>query len=268
MKTVQWEELTAGSLLEAAKETGGACLLPVGSLEKHGEHLPVGTDTIVVHSLCVAAARLEPAVVFPGRYLAAVSELKCHPGAVSLPTHLLLQTWEHLCDEIARNGFHKIVIVNGHGGNRNILPQLIFECLNRRKDYVLYLARVRNSPEVSKILETDYHAHACECETSIVMHLRRDLVEAEKIGMLDGTPQRDFDIGNVYSSVDWYSLHPTNYAGDARTSSPEKGKALLEDRARCLADMIARIKQDQRVPELLAEFYRRGEEFRDAAGTQ
>jgi creatinine amidohydrolase len=260
MKTVQWEELTSGSLVEAAGQTGGVCLLPVGSLEKHAEHLPVG-----VHALCVAAARIEPAVVFPGQFLAAVSELKCHPGAVALPARLLLETWERLCEEISRNGFHKIVIVNGHGGNRYILPQLIFECLNQPKDFVLYLARVRNDPELSKrLLKTDYHAHACECETSIVMHLRRDLVEAEKIGMLDGTPQRDFDIGDVYSSVDWYSLHPTNYGGDARTSSAEKGKLLFEDRARRLAEMIAKIKRDARVPQLLEEFYTRTEDFRNA----
>ncbi len=214
------------------------------------------------------SGRREPAVVFPGQFLANVNELKCHPGAVSLPTHLLLQTWEHLCDEISRNGFHKIVIVNGHGGNRYILPQLVFECLNRRKDYALYLARVRNDPELTgRLLETDYHAHACECETSIVMHLRGDLVERERIGVLDGTPQRDFDIGEVYSSVDWYSLHPTNYAGDARRASAEKGRALFEDRVQRLADIIGRIKRDERVPELLGEFYDRCEDFRGAAHT-
>ena len=51
----------------------------------------------------IAAAEIEPAVVFPPQHLAVVPELKCHPGAVSIPTHLLIQTWEHLCDEISRN---------------------------------------------------------------------------------------------------------------------------------------------------------------------
>jgi len=266
MRTVCWEELTAGGLLEAAREAGGVCLLPVGSLEKHAEHLPVGTDTLVVHRLCIEAARVEPAVVFPPQHLAAVSELRCHPGAVSIPSDLLLRVWERLCDEIARNGFRKIVLVNGHGGNRYILPQLIFECLNRRKAYALYLPRVSNDPDLARrLLETDYHAHACECETSVVMHLMGDLVEAEKIGALDGRPQRDFDIGDVYTSVDWYSNHPTNYAGDARPASAEKGKALFEDRVRCLAEIVGTIKRDQRVPERLAEFYDRCEAFRDAA---
>jgi len=257
MSTVCWDEMTAGDLVAAVEATGGVCLLPVGSLEKHAEHLPVGTDTLTVHRLCIAAAEIEPAVVFPPQHLAAVSELKCHPGAVSIPTHLLIRTWECLCDEISRNGFRKIVLVNGHGGNRNLLPQLIFECLNSRKDYALYLPHISDSPEARALLETDLHAHACECETSVMMHLYPDLVQAARIGDLDGARQRDFDIGDVYTSVDWYSNHPTNYAGDARTAAAEKGKILFEGRARRLAGMIAKIRADQRVPELLAEFYDR-----------
>jgi creatinine amidohydrolase len=260
MARVCWEEMTAADLVRAATEWGGVCLLPIGSLEKHAEHLPLGTDFIAAHRVAKAAAAIEPAVVFPPITLAVVSELRCHPGSVSLPSDLLLKTWELVCDEIARNGFRKIVIVNGHGGNRNLIPQLVMECLNRRKPYALYFHRREDDPALTKrLLETDYHSHACECETSVMMHLAPDLVRPEQIGVLDGRRQRDFDIGGAYSSVDWYSNHPTNYAGDARPASAEKGQLLFEARARHLAEVVAKIKRDQRVPELLAEFYDRAD---------
>ncbi len=260
MNHLSWEDLTAGDFVAAVRDTGGVCLLPIGSLEKHAEHLPLGTDAIAVHRLCVAAAALEAAVVFPPQFLAVVSELRCHPGAVSLPSDLLLKTWECLCDEIARNGFKKIVLVNGHGGNRFLLPQLVLHCLNVRKDYALYLYRGGDDPALRRtLLKTALHNHACECETSIMMHLVPDLVQPDKIGLLDGREQRNFDIGEAYSSVDWYSNHPTNYAGDARPASAEKGRLLFDARARRLADTVAKIKRDERVLELLAEFHERAD---------
>ena len=261
---LSWENTT----FEIAAAGVDLALLPVGAIEQHSYHLPIGTDWLSVQAVARLAAERLNALLLPALPYGNSQEHQGFIGTIWLRPETLARAVTDIVDALVHHGIRRIVIVNGHGGNRYILPQLIFECLNRRKDYALYLARVQNDPALrQRLLETHYHAHACECETSIVMHLRGDLVEAEKIGMLDGTPQRDFDIGDVYSSVDWYSLHPTNYAGDARTSSPEKGKALFEDRARRLADIIARIKQDQRVPELLAEFYGRCEDFRGAAST-
>ncbi len=259
MKKVNWEQMTGGELVKAVKTTGGVCLVPIGCLEKHAEHLPVGTDVLVASAIATAAARIEPAVVFPVQHLAVTNELKCWPGVIATPTHLLIRMWENLCDEIARNGFRKIVLVNYHGGNRFLLGQFVIELMDRPRDYAVYWPRNLDDPVLrKKLMKSRYEAHAGELETSAVMHLHPDLVRQDMIGALDGRPQRDFDLGgDVYTSADWYSLHPDHYGGDAHGADAEKGKLHFESMVAKLARIVRRIRKDRRVPELLAEYYRR-----------
>ena len=107
MRTVMWDELTAHELRAAAKACRGVCILPIGCLEKHAEHLPIGTDVIIGGALGKAAAEVEPAVVFPSHPFGSVMNLRCHAGVVALPSRMLLELWESLCDNIARDEGHK-----------------------------------------------------------------------------------------------------------------------------------------------------------------
>ena len=257
MPEVQWERMTVEGLIASARACGGVCLLPIGSLEKHAYHLPLGTDTLVAHRLCVAAAQREPAVVFPAQCLGQVSEGRCHVGGVSITSAVMLAMWEQITDDIARNGFGKIVLVSWHGGNRFLTQQFVIELLNRRKDYAVYVPKELDDPDAQRVLETDYNAHASESETAIMLHLFPELVKMGRVGPIDGAPQRDFDLGKVYSSVDWFSQHPQHYGGDARTATARKGAVLFEGQVKTLAEMVKRIKRDRRVPRLLAEFYDR-----------
>jgi creatinine amidohydrolase len=264
MSTVQWEQMTVEGLIASAKACGGVCLLPIGSLEKHAYHLPLGTDTLVAQRVCVAAAQREPAVVFPAQCLGQVSEGRCHVGGVAITSEVMLRMWEQITDDIARNGFKKIVLVSWHGGNRFLTYQFTIELLNRRKDYAVYVPKELDDPAAQGVLDTDYNAHASESETSIMLHLHPELVRMDRIGPIDGRPQRDFDLGKVYSSVDWYSQHPQHYGGDARTATAAKGKVLFEGQVNTLVEMVRRIKRDRRVPQLLAEFYDRADKLDQA----
>ena len=78
---MQWENLTSPDFATAVRETG-VCILTFGVLERHSEHLPLGTDYLNGHKLaCLAAAR-EPAVVFPPFYFGQIYEARCFPGTV------------------------------------------------------------------------------------------------------------------------------------------------------------------------------------------
>ncbi|HOI53704.1 MAG TPA: creatininase family protein, partial [Phycisphaerae bacterium] len=121
---MEWTRMTGPQLAEAARDCG-VCLLPIGSLEAHGRHLPVGTDGLTTEAVCRAAAEAEPCVVAPMIWYSHVREMKATVGAVALDTGLLMPLVETVCDEIARNGFRKIILVNHHGGNRNWLPLLM-----------------------------------------------------------------------------------------------------------------------------------------------
>ena len=259
MKTMLWQEMAAHELVAAVRATGGVCLVPIGCLEKHAEHLPIGTDVLAAEAIAQGAARLEPAVVFPAQHLAVTNELKSFAGVIATPTHLLIQVWENLLDEIARNGFKKIVLVNFHGGNRFLLGQLIIDLMDRPRDYVVYWPRRLEDPELSKkLMESDYESHAGELETSLIMHLRPELVHRDAIGLLDGRPQRPAQPfgADVYTSADWFSLHPTHYGGDARAATAAKGKAVFEAAVKTLAGGVEKIKSDKKLPGMLAEYYR------------
>jgi creatinine amidohydrolase len=263
-KTVRWDHMTTEGLAQACRASGGVCLLPIGAMEKHALHLPLGTDALIAQRLCEAAAEREQAVVFPSQYLGQVTESRCHYGNIAINTEIMLKLWEQMTDEIARNGFKKIILASWHGGNRFLTNQFVVELLQKRRDYALYVPKGYGDEAATGVLETDYNAHASESETSIVLHLFGDLVRMDRVGPLDGSPQRDFDLGEVYSSVDWYSQHPQHYGGDARTATAEKGLLLFNLQVKTLAEMIRRIKKDQRVGQLLGEFYDRCDKLDEA----
>src|SRR5690606_29127243 len=123
---MRWENLTAKQLEVAARDTG-VCLVPLGVLETHGPHLPLGTDVFIAHALACRAAEREPAVVFPPLPFGKVYEAAPFPGAVALKPDLLVALAENTFDEIGRNGFEKILLVNGHGGNRAWI-QFLVQC--------------------------------------------------------------------------------------------------------------------------------------------
>jgi creatinine amidohydrolase len=120
--SVHWEELTADDFRSAIEQAKGTCLLPFGILEKHGQHLPLGTDLLKVRYVVLRAAEQEYAVVFPEYYFGQIFEARHEPGTVAYSTHLQLDLLQETTNEMARNGCKKIIIVNGHGGNENLLP--------------------------------------------------------------------------------------------------------------------------------------------------
>src|SRR6202023_998310 len=117
MLSVHWEELTASDFREGIHRSLGTCLLPFGILEKHGPHLPLGTDLLNVRYASLQAASEEYAVVFPEYYFGQIFEAKHEPGTIAYSMELQLRLLQETADEMARNGCKKIIIVHGHGGN-------------------------------------------------------------------------------------------------------------------------------------------------------
>jgi creatinine amidohydrolase len=137
--SVHWEELTADEFRSAIERSRSTCLLPFGILEKHGEHLPLGTDLLKVRYAALHAAEEEYAVVFPEYYFGQIFEARHEPGTIAYSTHLQLDLLQETTDEMARNGCKKIIIVNGHGGNENLLPFFAQTQLEKAHDYVVYV---------------------------------------------------------------------------------------------------------------------------------
>jgi creatinine amidohydrolase len=264
---MQWEALTSTDFAAAVQQTG-VCVLPLGVLERHSEHLPLGTDFLNAHRIACLAAEKEPAVVFPPFYFGQIYEARCFPGALTLRPTLLLELLQAVLDEIGRNGFRKIILFNGHGGNAHLLPFLAQSSLWEEKPYHLYLFQDALNEEREKawqaIVETPLHGHACECETSITLANFPELVKMERVPPQPGEPRgRMSHLKGNYSGIWWYADYPEHYAGDARSASAEKGRALRQLLVDSLAEFIAAVKADQAVEALEKEFFSRERTLRE-----
>lgn len=178
--SVHWEELTASDFREGIRRSQGTCLLPFGILEKHGPHLPLGTDLLDVRYAALHAAEQEYAVVFPEYYFGQIAEARHEPGTMAYSRNLQLALLQETTDEMARNGCKKILIVNGHGGNDSLLPFFAQTQLDKPHDYVVYVFDERTPHEGGPPKKTKIDMHAGESETSKMMVSRPDLVRQER----------------------------------------------------------------------------------------
>ena len=261
---MRWEELTGDLFPQGVKEAQGVCLLPLSCIERHGHHLPLGTDMYIGRELCNRAAALEPAVVFPDFVFTQILEARHYPGCIGIEPELIVRLMENACREIARNGLKKIVIVNAHGGNDHLIHYFAQIQLATRRDYVVYIAQpphVEEDAEVDSQWETSVDGHAGEQESSAILAIRPDLVHKETLPT-DGEgmplerlkPLRDL---GVDTGVWWYADHPSHYRGDGIPATAEKGERWLAARARALAKTIRLIKDDREALRLQDEFFGR-----------
>ena len=260
---MHWEELTGDEFPEAVAKAKGVCLVPLSCLERHGHHLPLGTDLLIGHELCQRAAALEPAIVFPDIFFTQILEARHYPGTIALSPELILQLLEEICREIARNGLPKIVLVSSHGGNEHLVRFFAQSQLKSRRDYVVYVAAPPLSAEdassVEAQWETTVDGHAGESETSQILAIRPELVHIEAIlAASEGMPLervRALSEMGIYTGIWWYADHPTHYRGDGRPASQAKGERELTARTKALAEAIRLIKEDGVTRRLQDEFY-------------
>lgn len=258
---VQWEELTASDFPTAVKRAAGVCLLPIGVIEKHGPHLPLGTDVMAARAAAIGAAQREYAVVFPHYYFGQIYEARHQPGCITIPPELLTSLLQEVCDEIQRNGFDKVLIVNGHGGNTHWLSYFCQTQLSSPRDYVVYIARRPREPgleqQVNRLRKTDFGGHACELESSRLLAIRPELVQLDRAGEESGRPQRRLRIEQAYTGIFWYADFPNHYAGDAAPANRQLGELELEAEIRGLAKVIRAVKRDRSARQLQDEFFGR-----------
>ncbi|MFL6276147.1 MAG: creatininase family protein [Blastocatellia bacterium] len=259
----RWDELTASDWPKALEKSAYTCILPIGILEKHGPHAPMGSDLIQVREYAARVTKSEYAVVFPDYFYGQIYEARHQPGTFALPSHLVWEMLDATCEEIARNGFKKILIVNGHGGNPQLLRFFVQSQLERRRDYVVYFYDPGAEPDlaetVSKLRKSDpaTDMHAGERETSTLLYLRPDLVKMEHATDESGENQKRLALPDLYTAIWWYAAFPNHYAGEGAKASRELGQAMVEYRIASLARALRTVKADTKTPEIQKEFFDR-----------
>jgi creatinine amidohydrolase len=259
----RWDELTASDWNAAVEKAGRTAILPIGILEKHGAHAPIGSDLIHVREWAARATKQEYAVVFPDYFYGQIYEARHQPGTFALPSRLVWELLDATCDEIARNGFKKILIINGHGGNPNFLRFFVQAQLEKRRDYVVYFHDPAPDPvlneQVTKLRKSDAAGdqHAGERETSTLMFLRPDLVKQDRAASESGANQRRLSLPDLYTGIWWYASFPNHYAGDGAAATRELGQVLTDQRVGSIVKALRTIKADTKTPALQQEFFDR-----------
>jgi creatinine amidohydrolase len=253
MEPVEWAHLTAPELKEKA-EAGALVVLPMASLEQHGPHLPTIVDTRLATEVSVRAARIlarsEPVVVLPCQWMGLSEHHFPFGGTISLDYATFHNVLRSICRSLRADGFRRLFIVNGHGGNTDPLAVSTRELAHEfgmavvGGTYWLIAAE-----EIGALLATQRNVqHACEAETSMMLAVepslvRRGQIEAAARGVIApnevaGTGQGDRP--GIQRFRSFAERAPgTGVRGDPRAATAEKGEALVEAIAHKLAEVMA-----------------------------
>jgi creatinine amidohydrolase len=255
--SVHWEELTAADFRSAIQKSGGTCLLPFGILEKHGPHLPLGTDLLDVRHAALAAAQKEYVVVFPEYYFGQIFEARHEPGTIAYSSHIQLALLQETTDEMARNGCKKVIIVNGHGGNESLLPYFAQTQLATPHDYVVYVLPIVDTPPGGPAKKsTGPDMHAGEGETSSMLVSRPDLVHMDRANQQSGADLARLKLPEeLYTAIWWYARFPEHYSGNGSVATKELGEFKMNGWIDAIVKSIQAVKADQTSLQLQNEFY-------------
>ena len=257
-----WEEFTASDFVEAVKKSEGVCIVPVGVIEKHGPHLPLGTDVYIVREISRRAADKEYCIVYPyyfvGQNFSAISQ----PGAITYSSEFMFEMLDETCREIARNGIKKIILVTMHSGNMSFLNYFCQEQMESPRDYVVYAGRPTGNAEtqrkIREMRKTTAGEHADELETSAMLVIRPDLVKKDRIASESGVKQNLSPLVEM-TGFRFYAQYPNHYAGDAKDANAALGEINLEGSTEELIRWIKTVKADKSMPQLQDVFFKKSQ---------
>jgi len=253
---MEWIRLSETEIAALRRRSGGVALLPLASIESHGPHLPLGSDPVSLRYVMKKAVQLEPAAVLPELPYSYVLEATRRPGAIHIDSALLMRLVENICDEVARNGFRKIVLVHGHGGNVALHWMFCKRILELGKPYAVY--SIQPLPDMDgfmkPILETKVTGHACEMEASMVMAADESLVNLKRLHGRVFKCQEAPGVSPAFTTVEWVSRWPEMAVGDASRATRGKGVKILDEWARRVAETVRKVKKDRVVMRVMAEF--------------
>lgn len=269
-----WENLKESEFPYAVERSKGICVIPIGAMEKHGPHMPVGTDNIIAFETACLAAKLEPVVIFPTFGFGNVNGLQHINGSICFSNKLLLDYLTELCREIARSGFKKILFLNSHGGNPPLLSTLCNSMRERKNDYVvMYTNSYGTSPEDMRkafaerrgdfpyITDEDVEiteryfekpraeGHADFDELLLVHALLPETIDISLMKTESGESVHrtdHLDKFGIYSGGTWIANYPNSYVASYFPYVTERlSKAYLQIRVKYISEIFKTVREDE-----------------------
>ena len=213
--------------------------------------LPLGTDTLLAQAVALAAAKQVPdVVVLPPPWYGFSAHHMRFPGSITLRAETLIALCEDIVGSVVAHGFRRILIVNGHGGNAAVIDLLATTLGQRhygraRIATLTYFTLAAEAIAQLRRSAPGGMGHACEFETSMVQHLRPELVKIEQAETCYPDPGSRYLTTDLLGAQairlyhDFGDLSPTGTLGDPAFASPEAGKAFFAAVTDELAAFIA-----------------------------
>ncbi len=248
-----WHEMTTTEVaaLDAARVIA---VLPVAAIEQHGPHLPLAVDAIINEGILTRALELVPeqlpVTVLPILAIGRSDEHGDFPGTLSLSPETAIRLWGEVAEGVAKAGICKLVLFNSHGGQPQLLDIVGRNLRIKHRMLVVQVNSYRLIDATRSFGEAEvrHGIHGGAIETSMMLHLRPELVHMDKATNFVPASLRmaeDYRSVGPHGAVpfSWLSqdLHPAGACGDATKASVEHGRALVEQAARALCAILEEV---------------------------
>ena len=234
-----WAEAKSADF--AADDARTVVILPIGSTEQHGPHLPVQVDTLLATEVAARTARLLPNCrVLPPLWVSLAEHHMGFGGTLSLDFDTFRAVLRCLVDSLQRQGVRRVLLLNGHGGNMAALGLIVDE-LSRQFDLPVATATYWNvaADRFAAILEAqDTLLHACEAETSMLLALAPDSVDMQAAAAIAPPADGFADHGGVHRWRRLGEWAPDGVVGAPAAATADKGRLLLDAAAEAMAGYL------------------------------
>lgn len=242
-RRVWWGDFRTTEYASIDPETTIA-ILPVAAIEQHGPHLPVSTDTTIMNGMLETVIARLPADldirILPVQAVGKSNEHLRAPGTLTLPASTLIDAWTELGLSVARAGVKKIVVVNSHGGNEEIMGIVTRELRVRENMLAVKTSwqRFGRPAGMYSGREDRYGIHGGDVETSLMLHFRPDLVDMSKAeDFVSQVERAEKELALLRHTgthaFAWLAgdLNPNGVVGEASLATAEKGRLTAEHQA-------------------------------------